>query len=215
MGWLNRWTRIPETETVRPQIVQADSLLYRDPSEKIPETPKSLGMKEFKDSSGQIHIEEESLGSEDKDLQEVLEKPDPTPTPPEPNLNTKPEDIISYCFGFACPEKHIQETFDKISVDGFKQRRACQKCGKLSEPCIVKQIAEARWKCRNLDSVIMAQVRRWNAPPPDWGWTQAGYGSALYAWNKFEFFSYLEPKPPILRKRKTAEQKVDKWLSKN
>jgi hypothetical protein len=194
MGWLDRWTSTDKTE-------KTEKTGFKKIIEDAHEEPNPFSVHSLPEKPVEEPKEpEEKL---DEDLQEVLDKPETTSAPPpEPNLNTKPEDIISYCFGFVCPEKHIQEMFEAISVDGFKQRRACKKCGKLSEPCIVRQIAEARWECLNLDTIIMFRMQNLYAPPAKWGWDQSGYGSVVYGWNKFEFVSYLEPKTPILRKRK-------------
>lgn len=67
---------------------------------------------------------------------------------PEPELSTKPEDLIGYCFGYVCLKKHIGDTFDTISVDGYGDRRVCQKCGAVSKPAVLRQLSEATWKDR-------------------------------------------------------------------
>lgn len=67
-------------------------------------------------------------------------KPDPPP-----NLSTKPPDKVGYCFGYVCPQKHIGDTFDEITVDGYKERRLCQECGEVSQPAILKWFSEYQW----------------------------------------------------------------------
>jgi hypothetical protein len=65
---------------------------------------------------------------------------------PPPDLSTKPKDIIGFCFGFSCPNHHIEHTFYSITMDRYGEQRVCQTCGEISTPAIVKRTAEARWE---------------------------------------------------------------------
>jgi hypothetical protein len=131
-----------------------------------------------------------------KVLTEVI-VPETTPPDPEPDLATKPKDIVGYCFGYACPKKHLFSTFESVTVDGYKERRACQQCGAVAKPAVVKRTAEPQWGNR---AHIAIYDRN---PKPNWGWFNAfwqGAGS-LYSgwvndpdliWTKYEFVHYLE-----------------------
>lgn len=105
------------------------------------------------------------------------------PKDPEPDLSTKPEDIVGYCFGFACPKKHVQEFFEAITLDRYSERRPCSKCGDIAKPCVVKKIAEAVWHDRSSS---------WHPRNnPDWGWSQY-YARGDAHWTDWKFFHYLE-----------------------
>ena len=115
------------------------------------------------------------------------------PKDPEPDLSTKPADKVGYCFGYVCSKKHVNETFDSIVVDGYKERRACQECGGVAKPAVVRRTAEARWANR-ATSVIYDFT-----PEPNWGWYNSYWGNPL--WNRFEFVHYLD-EPKTRRKKK-------------
>jgi len=65
---------------------------------------------------------------------------------PEPDLDTKPEDVIAYSFGYACPQKHIGQYVDSIAEKDIKSIKVCQICGKIARLCTVKKTAESRWR---------------------------------------------------------------------
>lgn len=118
--------------------------------------------------------------------------PEPS-TDPEPDLSTKPADIVGFCFGYACPEKHVMSFFESITTNEFNQRRACQKCGEVSRPAVVKRTAEPRWTDRSKSS------RYGRDTGPDWGWYirhNSTFGLSLNfgdpIWNKFEFVRFLD-----------------------
>ena len=140
------------------------------------------------------------------------------PKEPEPDLSTKPKDIVGYCFGYVCPKKHVGGKFEEITVDGYKERRLCQECGAVSRPAIIKQSASPIWKdwghhtgsgfsCNNGLTV-------WSGPwVPDWKWNfsrvykntttqnmlMSVRGSPI--WEKFEFVRYLDT-PKTTRRKK-------------
>lgn len=111
-----------------------------------------------------------------------------TPEPkPEPDLSTKSDDIVGYCFGFACPKKHVQNTFESVTVDGYKERRACNICGAVAKPCVVKRIAEATWMdCQRPGMMLYGSYT------PAYRWNQFSTYDGITLWNRFEFFHYLE-----------------------
>ena len=115
------------------------------------------------------------------------------PPDPEPNLSTKPADIVGYCFGYVCPKRHVGETFESITVDGYKERRACNTCGAVAKPAVVKQTSEARWIDTNQYLSCFG---------PDWEWRHnflvPGFSPAnmMINWTSYEFVHYLDtPKP--------------------
>lgn len=133
------------------------------------------------------------------------------PQDPEPDLATKPEDIVGYCFGYACPKKHTFGYFDSITLDGYKSRKPCQECGGISKPAVIKRTAEAQWG-------NTAYPSRFDFyPKPEWRWYNSyalgfgksrGWGDTL--WTSYEFVHYLnEPKP--IKKHK-IEPKYEAWL---
>jgi hypothetical protein len=131
-----------------------------------------------------------------KDLEVV------TPADPEPNLSTKPKDIVGYCFGYVCPKKHVNSTFENITIDGFKERRVCQKCGEVAKPATVKRIAEAQWGDRSYPEICNPH------PKPNWGWYNSyarylgktlGWGDPM--WTDLKFVHYLDTKEPARRKK--------------
>lgn len=111
------------------------------------------------------------------------------PPDPEPNLSTKPKDVVGYCFGFACPKKHVDQPFESISIDGYRERRICQTCGEVSKPAAVKRIAEARWVDRHKFLLSFG---------PEWVWRHnhlvSGFSPANLTpqWSRHEFVHYLE-----------------------
>ena len=117
------------------------------------------------------------------------------PKDPEPDLSTKPKDVVGYCFGYVCPKKHVHAAFESIATDGYKERRVCQECGGVAKPAVIKRIAEAMWGNR-------AQRGGWDRDPKaDWGWYNchvSSLGLCLWApldgtlWTKYEFVHYLE-----------------------
>lgn len=115
------------------------------------------------------------------------------PKDPEPDLFTKPKDVVGYCFGYVCPKKHVGEKFDNITVDSYKERRVCQTCGSVSKPAVVKRTAEARWG----DVAYRGFVYDKQA---EWGWYNSctdsgrlGCWAPMNAyWTKHEFVHYLE-----------------------
>ena len=109
---------------------------------------------------------------------------------PEPDLSTKPPDKVGYCFGYACPEGHITAPFEKISTEGFKERRACRVCGEVAKPATIRRIAEAKW-------VDYSTMRGSWGLPPSWGWAQhlSSFGYSTWMgdplWSRYEFIHYL------------------------
>lgn len=116
------------------------------------------------------------------------------PKDPEPDLSTKPKDIVGYCFGYVCPKKHVNSTFENITVDGYKERRACQTCGGVAKPAVVRKLAEARWGVTNLYIInyYMTRGRNSEKPDPEWGWSQYGHQTACPLWTLHEFVHYLD-----------------------
>jgi hypothetical protein len=114
---------------------------------------------------------------------------------PEPDLATKPKDIIGYCFGFSCPKHHIGITFDSITIDRYGEQRTCQTCGEIATPAIIKRTAEAQWIDLHLSNV-MECVRIGAEYKPVWGWNQY-YGVSLNKiWTKYEFVRFLNDVNP-------------------
>ncbi len=119
------------------------------------------------------------------------------PEDPEPDLSTKPRDVVGYCFGFVCPKKHVFGTFENISIDGFKERKVCQTCGGVGKPATVKRTAEAQWG----DTTYRGRPDI--DGEPKWEWFNAYWkgmgrlysawaGDAELIWTKYEFVHYLE-----------------------
>jgi hypothetical protein len=123
------------------------------------------------------------------------------PVAPPPDLSTKPEDKIGYCFGYVCPKKHVNETFDSITIDGYKERRACQTCGGVAKPAVVKRISEARWVNHDRSSSYGLK------PDPDWRWRHEVFAGRfsdanwMIQWTRREFLHYLDS-PRSARKKK-------------
>ena len=119
------------------------------------------------------------------------------PKDPEPDLSTKPKDVVGYCFGYACPKKHVFGTFETISIDGFKERRVCQKCGGVGKPATVKRTAEARWGYLSRRDSFTG-----TATNSGWGWfnyywkyigrSYHSYPASDLYWTNHEFVHYLE-----------------------
>jgi len=124
-----------------------------------------------------------------------------SPPDPEPDFATKPEDVVGYCFGYVCPKKHVNSTFDNITVDGYKERRACQTCGGIAKPSVVKRTAEAQWgDCWYPSYALKAK--------PDWRWYNSfisGFGKSQglgdILWTKYQFVHYLDTPKPRKKKR--------------
>ena len=113
------------------------------------------------------------------------EKPPEKPAPPEPDFSTKPQDIVGYCFGFACPKKHVQDFFESITIDRYSERRACSKCGGVAKPAVVKRVAEAIW---DVDYWLQHEKEFFGAG--SFGWYLPNKNKP--AWNHYSFFHYLE-----------------------
>lgn len=123
-------------------------------------------------------------------LQEAISSGDAVPLnvppkPPEPDLSTKPKDIVGYCFGFACPKKHVQFTFESITVDDFKRRQACDTCGAVAKPAVVKRIAPPEWVASGKG--MWRQYYLLNM-----GGSLAWEDKTKPRWSVYEFFHYLE-----------------------
>lgn len=100
-----------------------------------------------------------------------------------PDLESKPEDIVGYCFGYACSGfLHVNFPFETISVEGFKDRKVCQKCGEISRPCTVRRIAEAFWDYLPHRSI---------GSEHQYEWKQMDFHYRVQ-WSKFEFIKFLE-----------------------
>lgn len=117
------------------------------------------------------------------------------PKDPEPDLSTKPKDIVGFCFGYVCPKKHVNSTFENITVDGYKERRACQTCGGVAKPAMVRRTAEASWINKAMPDPCNA------LPEPDWEWRQYLLRTSFQTlWTRHEFVHYLDT--PGRRKKK-------------
>ena len=150
--------------------------------------PNKLGSDSYEKKSGTDpeKIPGESLGSFPA---EKFTEPEPDP---EPDLSTKPEDVVGYCFGYACPKKHVFGFFDSITPDKYKVRRPCPDCGGISKPAVVRRVAEAKWG--------PGPLMYWDGRGV-WQWQQYFHMEPL--WNHFEFVHYLDsPKKPVRRKKK-------------
>jgi hypothetical protein len=119
------------------------------------------------------------------------------PKDPEPDLSTKPKDVVGYCFGYACPKKHVQNFFESVTVDGYKERKACQTCGGVSKPAVIKRTAKAQWGNKAQPHPLDIH------PKPRWGWYNSYWnyvGKTISSWptdkdmlwTKHEFVHYLE-----------------------
>jgi len=119
------------------------------------------------------------------------------PKDPEPDLSTKPKDIVGYCFGYVCPKKHVGKTFESVTVDGYGERRACQECGGVGKPAVVKRIAEPQWGNTAHPDLLDPN------PKPRWGWYNCywkylGWLLSKWAndegmyWTRYEFVHYLD-----------------------
>jgi hypothetical protein len=131
-------------------------------------------------------------------------KPETKPEPPAPDLATKPADIVGYCFGYVCPAHHVTETFEKITVEEFDQRRACSVCGDVARPATVKRTAEAQWRPRltfaGLYSTFMCED---TSPTAEHKWRQHDH-EWNRVWTKHEFIKFLVDLPT----KKTKKQKA-------
>jgi hypothetical protein len=116
------------------------------------------------------------------------------PKDPEPDLTTKPENFVKYYFGFVCPKKHIQETFETIKVEDYKIRRACQTCGKVSQPAVIRAIAEPEWSKSGYSQFTYWTDQTRKPPCDKWVW--------LIPFNsyRYEFVHYLDTPKPRRRK---------------
>ena len=159
-----------------------------------PYKPKESEMKTYKLPADSLLVCQglpgEIIPCDDQKAVEIIK-----PKDPEPDLATKPKDVVGYCFGYVCPKKHVSGTFETITLDGYNERRVCGTCGGVSQPSIVKKVAEAKW-------IDYSRSRR--APStPNWGWAQyyvKGSGPSSWIgdpmWTRYEFVHYLDsPKP--------------------
>jgi len=108
----------------------------------------------------------------------------------EPDLSTKPKDITGYCFGYACSKKHVDLPFDSITVDGYKERKVCQKCSGVSKPAIVKKVAEAVWRDDGVPKYLSGETWIPTGWIPGWRWCQFVQGTIM--WNSYSFVRFLE-----------------------
>lgn len=111
------------------------------------------------------------------------------PKEPEPDMATKPADIVGYCFGFACPNGHVDHFFESITVDRFGERRVCDQCGYVSEPATIKRTAVAMWRANIVPYSFPLVYERHK-------WHQFSAYDASIAWNKFEFLKFLNDPVP-------------------
>jgi len=135
-----------------------------------------------------------------------IEPRDPTPrkTPkdPEPNMSTKPKDIVGYCLGYACPKKHVFGFFDSITPDQYDVRKPCPTCGGISKPAAIRKVCEARWVDHNMFSSYS------QPPKPDWRWRHDHFVPGFSVvnwypeWSRYEFVHYLDPVKPRPKRRK-------------
>lgn len=103
---------------------------------------------------------------------------------PEPDLATKPPDIVGYCFGFACIDKHVDNCLEEINSETFGLVKMCQVCGKTAKLCKVKRTAEARWiQTRNILDYYKLGSFRWLCRSP--------YDLSVL-WTKYEFAGFLK-----------------------
>jgi hypothetical protein len=134
----------------------------------------------------------------DKAIKDFPEQVQILPTVPEPDLSTKPKDIIGYCFGFVCPKKHVNTTFESIQAEGYKERRVCQTCGAVTKPATVKRTAEAQWENRD-------HSYRWGLlPRPEWSWSHyynLSNGYLSTRWTKHELVRFLDSPKKTVRKK--------------
>jgi hypothetical protein len=142
---------------------------------------------------------DEAIRSGEAQLLSVPEKPaDHEVACQEPNLSTKPKDIIGYHFGFVCPKKHVNTTFESITAEGYSERRVCQTCGAITKPATVKRTAEAQWENRD-------HSYRWGLlPSPKWSWSHyynLSNGYLSTRWTKHEFVRFLDSPKKTVRKK--------------
>lgn len=109
---------------------------------------------------------------------------------PGPDQSTKPKDIVGFCFSFACSSKHVVGgDIESIDIDKLKERRTCQKCGKITKIAIVKRTAEALW-------LKTYSYNGWNIPKIySWEWRQHfktydNFGGGPL-WTKKEFVGFV------------------------
>lgn len=123
-------------------------------------------------AKSEIKITIEEALSKYPDKVETLSVPG-KPKDPPPDLSTKPDDIIGYCFGYVCPKKHVGETFESITMDGYKVRKVCGVCGRVSKPATVKRAAEAKWEDHGgyyRHSEMRDPAWKWSHKKPGYGW---------------------------------------------
>jgi hypothetical protein len=109
---------------------------------------------------------------------------------PLPDLSTKPEDIVGYCFGFSCTDGHIGKIFDLITMDKYAEQMVCQTCGQISTIAIVKRTAEAQFLDLTLSNEIDC-MRNGIKYKPHYGWVQHYYMSDYIVWTRKEFVKFL------------------------
>jgi hypothetical protein len=104
---------------------------------------------------------------------------------PEPDLSTKPQDIIGYCFGFACANKHVDNLLEEINSKTFGIVKMCQICGKISKLCKVKRTAEAQWREEYNPYRISNNVQKFE-------WIQCYFHGLSILWTQREFAGFLK-----------------------
>lgn len=104
---------------------------------------------------------------------------------PEPDLSTKPKDIIGYCFGFACADKHVANLLEEINTKTFGIVKMCQVCGKTSKLCKVKRTAEAQWGEEYNSYRISNKVKKFE-------WIQCYSRGLSILWTKYDFAGFLK-----------------------
>jgi hypothetical protein len=119
---------------------------------------------------------------------------------PPPDLSTKPKDIVGYCFGFSCPNHHIEHTFDSITMDRYGEQKVCQTCGEISTPAIVKRTAEAAWE----ELIYTPSIGYGESESLGWRWVNkrsimswTKTGDNLTIWTKYEFVKFLNDGIPV------------------
>lgn len=104
---------------------------------------------------------------------------------PEPDMTTKPKDIVGYCFAFVCPKHHINRQLDSITINDSDIREVCSECGEVTKLATIKRSAEAQW------------VVSPNFYDTRYHWRQVSYtlGKFYTHWNKLEFIKFIDLKP--------------------
>lgn len=128
-----------------------------------------------------------------------VEPKKPSAAPPPPDLSTKPADKIGYCFGWACPKRHVNGTFETINIEGHSERRVCQECGGICKPSVVKRTAEASWECIDILGRLGSD----------------GFG-IKYSWGWFQRYPYIvDPTMPLRWTKREFVRFLDGGSKKN